>query len=762
MQTREMYKHLTVGFVFLLVCQFILPSAVGAQVIETNPTPNIHKTIVIPVYSNDETPETSISQIVEKMETVRDFYVESSYSKVTFHSDILGWVKLENNLSSYVKISHYPNGAERVTVEHSIFVDIIRQLDNGFDFSKYDTLIVVHAGKSDQQAFPDEGDYIGTCYVPTTFYADGVGFNGASIVSEFDTSATICHELGHRLGADDLYDYLQDNISLGPWCLMSSGDEGFCGYTKESLGFIEEHQIFYLENGNYRLTLSPLSYQVQGYRIIKHGLSDGRTLYIEARDAENGFDNGLPSSGLLVYFINETSIADRRGGNEVIWYDDTALNQSLWWKDAVLRVGESIGLADQSISIRYVETNQDGYIVDVSTEIEEGWILNDRFHFEDDTSPVDIDVVWTRNYRDEIIYYAAVVISRNSRSALQIYNSTNFGREWLLQYDSGEEFNISSLYNDFVYYDYNLWYIGIFQQEGEWIVGAGVYLDYSNRLGIWNLTKFFNTTQRYGLSASSDSENMYIGLTIGESTNRSFCCIRRYNNTWYSTIIPTNGVVSKFDLSNPLEAVEKPWFSFYNNTGKYIMEFETGQMVKLDDDRCNDIHIAKSSDHLVTVSHSVENTTVYLRVHQWSVATGTTVLLNKEVTIQKIYCVFSGPLNNTWLLAIYNNTLYLYTFGEGSMKTESITELPTYPQNLCSPSINSEYYIFPLIIHYSSSEISTLTYGSHPPDEPELVLWFYQKDSNSSDNVIFFVGVIVLILFVIIFMGILIDRTHSK
>ena len=711
-------------FVIMLMPQIIAGSASGTPIIETNPKPEIQSVLVVPVYADDILPSTSIDQIVDNMRQVEEYYTENSYSKMTFHSFITGWLKLNNNLSSYVTITTHPNGAERVTVKDTIFTDALNLLKSHLDFSDYDVLVVIHSGKSDQHSFSHEGSFIGSCHIPQSIIIDGkVVFEGASIVAELDPVSVIIHELGHQLGANDLYDYLNENPSLGKWCIMSSGSSGMCGYTKESLGFIENHEIFNHITGTYRLTLVPLSMQGFGYRLVKHALGDGRILYIEGRSQLFGSDKTLPAGGVLAYIINETSIAELRGGNEVIWYNDTAVNRSVNPRDAILREGESIGIPCINYSIRFVESTDKGYIIDISTNIEEDWGLCDRIRLED-ARPRDIDIAWMIDYKGECIFFAAIVVSRNGKTALQIYNSSNFGRDWILQYDSGDKFNVSINYNDFVYYDNRLWYIGRFQMGGAWEVGAGVYLEYKNELVVWNLTKYFNAKTCIGPVASCDSGSLYISLIFGDSNNRSFCHIRRFNDEWYSQIIPTYGEISGFDMSDPIESIENPWITFYNSTGKYIVRYNSSTIFLIDHNRCLDLEIARAPDSLTIVSHSVENGSIFLRIYKWAEGFETVLLFECEVSNPRLYAVFTGPTNKTWILSRDNNTLYLTKIGADDF-IRDIIPLATYPQHFSAPTTNSKAYRTPLILHYDSSIVSTLSYELHPPNNGLIVLWYY-------------------------------------
>ncbi len=707
----------------MIVLLSLLPSIGSSVIVDTNPDTVIHETIVIPVYADDENPETPIGIIAERMEDVRDFYLENSYNSVTFHSQIVGWVKLPRNLSSYL-IETDEEG--KLELDRAIFRDAISLVDNEVDFRKYDTLVIIHAGPSNQLSQTD-GVYINTSFIPQSFSADGNTIVGASIVSEQYSAPTICHELGHRLGADDLYDYNYKNSSIGPWCLMSSGSSGFCGYTKQDLGFIQEDEIFDFENGTYRITLSPLSSDFFGYRLVKHQLPDGRVMYIEGRDDSLGSDIRLPSGGILIYIINETSINQRRGENEVIWYQE-----SNWWREAPLRVGESIGISEHSISVEFIEINSEGYVLDVSTVIEEDWMLCERITLDEESEFRDVDIIWETEFDDSTTYYASAVVNRNSWNILQFYKSVNHGRNWELFFDSGRSFNVSSSQNDFVMYDFNLWVIGRFQLNGEWTDSAGVYLN--EQLHFHNLTNFINDTRTHGISASCSQDTMYISLSVGSSSNRSICCITRFNGTWSSEFVVTNGEVTWPDMSTPSPTGGVPWISFYNSSGQFMIEFGSKIAIQIDEVYCWEHKIIQDSDSVLIVSHIVENGSQYLRVKEWTNDTGVSTVFNRGVYNPSLFSVFIGPQNQTWIIARDNGSIYSHILTMSGNTTE---ELPRYGWGTeYSASDNYVYDIEgPMVLAVDDLLISTLEYRGHPPEDAILEIWFFRETTSMGEDI---------------------------
>jgi len=142
---------------------------------------------------------------------------------------------------------------------------------------------------------------------------------------EVQKATTIAHELGHVLGLPDLYDRSQGLLPqerrwvVGCWDLMAAGSWG-CGtsnrvdwvrpthlgaWEKEQLGWlggltVVEHAL------NQEFTLEPVA---SGEQVLKIPMETGPVgglseyLLVEYRTQE-GFDEDLPASGVLVYHVN--------------------------------------------------------------------------------------------------------------------------------------------------------------------------------------------------------------------------------------------------------------------------------------------------------------------------------------------------------------------------------------------------------------------------------------------------------------------------
>ena len=136
-----------------------------------------------------------------------------------------------------------------------------------------------------------------------------------------------CHEFGHALGLPDLYDTSQlggaANMGPGDWSLMSSGAYGTNGYTPEKPSSMDAWSLLFLgwapsitPSDDSPMLLRPLE---QGGPVIQfwfQGEPSAEHFLIENRE-RLGFDQYVPSPGLLIYHVDEAAIGVRLAANRI-------------------------------------------------------------------------------------------------------------------------------------------------------------------------------------------------------------------------------------------------------------------------------------------------------------------------------------------------------------------------------------------------------------------------------------------------------------
>ena len=192
-------------------------------------------------------------------QSVASYYREMSGGMYNIVGEVVGWVQV--NHSSYYYGADYCPGAK--SAGSSAFADgaadgapqdlvrdaleAVKAAYPDFDWASYDLdgdgvidrLWFIHAGYGEEAsesilALTDYGEgaiWSHSSQIPYYEIVPGV-YAGPYIMNPEDAGiAVLAHEMGHNLGADDLYSYGDANTSAGFWTLMA---DSWCGYP---LGF---------------------------------------------------------------------------------------------------------------------------------------------------------------------------------------------------------------------------------------------------------------------------------------------------------------------------------------------------------------------------------------------------------------------------------------------------------------------------------------------------------------------------------------------
>ncbi|HOT77640.1 MAG TPA: M6 family metalloprotease domain-containing protein, partial [Candidatus Wallbacteria bacterium] len=259
------------------------------------------------------------------------FFVQQSNQKLNFIAYPSPRVyKLNNTMGRYGN----SDDAE------ALVRDAVAACDGEVDFSKYQCVMVAHAGYGDETNPSDYGTSdIWSKYWYSSGYpvstADGVNVSGATIVPELEYEGVsplgvICHEFGHQLGLPDLYDTSYSTEGgIGRWSLMATG--AYNGVPKGSrpalldpwcrkrLGWVEyeklsgDYRDFNFETGRVYQIVSGAAGSAQDYFLFEKRFKDPA-----------GYDAGLPGEGLLIYHVNavserENSLSPNNYSPGLIW-----------------------------------------------------------------------------------------------------------------------------------------------------------------------------------------------------------------------------------------------------------------------------------------------------------------------------------------------------------------------------------------------------------------------------------------------------------
>ncbi len=326
-----------------------------------------------PIVSDHGTPlvldtDSTIRVCVLKVEFLPD-YTDSTSGNGEFESNSAEVADLMSQVEGYYNdvsngylqlvLFQYPTGNEAFSVNHQmgfygapeksglgqceLFRDAVQAADDQVDFSRYDAVIVMHAGagaESDilydspldiHSMFVNSSDleyYLGTGFVPTN---DGVQVREGCIDPERETQdnyglgvlGTIVHEFGHQLGLPDLYNTDTGAVGVGGWDLMAYGQWLMDGYWPAAPGAWSRVAMGWLDP----VEIVPGEYTVdQMGEVYKIPLNSTEYLLIENRQRDpdgNGQcgpherDYGLPGSGILIWHVDETRLGAYRAANTV-------------------------------------------------------------------------------------------------------------------------------------------------------------------------------------------------------------------------------------------------------------------------------------------------------------------------------------------------------------------------------------------------------------------------------------------------------------
>jgi M6 family metalloprotease-like protein len=278
--------------------------------------------------------------------SVRDYYTQVSYGKLTMQSTVTQWVTLPNTMAYYG--TDTPSRDYRV---REMVTDAINALDTaGFDFTtvdgnadgEVDGLTIIHSGRG-QEASGNSTDYIWShkWQLATPVYKDGIkmqmyhtepeqrGWDSTPATWGITRIGVIAHETAHFLGLPDLYDYGGDSKGAGNFCLMAGGSwnatPGQSGnapaqinaYGKARLGWSTPTVLS--AAGNYSLARVEDS-DTAMYKFKGASFASTEYFLMENKQAY-GFDAYLPGTtrGLLIWHVDE-AISDTGANDNQLHY----------------------------------------------------------------------------------------------------------------------------------------------------------------------------------------------------------------------------------------------------------------------------------------------------------------------------------------------------------------------------------------------------------------------------------------------------------
>jgi immune inhibitor A len=270
--------------------------------------------------------------------SVRDYYREISYGQLDMVTVDLpsstGWQSAPQTKTYYANGEYGLGAASYPRNARKLVEDALAAADPIVDFSDYDNdgdgwldaLMIIHTGPGAEFS-GNVNDIWSHKWGVTPQSRDGVTISSYAIMPEYwsapgdITIGVFAHELGHVFGLPDLYDTDGSSQGIGRWSLMASGSwNGSLGnspahvdaWCRVQLGFVTPVAPSTSALGAQfpRVEHNPLIYR------LWDGGAPGAEFFLVENRQKVGFDAGIPTSGLLIWHIDENVSTSNR--NE--WY----------------------------------------------------------------------------------------------------------------------------------------------------------------------------------------------------------------------------------------------------------------------------------------------------------------------------------------------------------------------------------------------------------------------------------------------------------
>ena len=300
--------------------------------------------------------------------SMRQYYLDASEGALSVTGDVHGWYTLPGPLDFYSGgangIGSYPTNAQRMA-EDAVAAAVADGLDLG-DYDAdgdgvVDALLVVHSGQGVEWAGSPaltpvveanqinshkwvvrQGDFGSGARVEDYFTCPELQ---RVLTSDYpawsDSLATVgvyCHEFGHMLGLPDFYDTQTFESRVGIWDVMDAGlwagdpsvpgarvpgslPARFSPFSRATLGWAEPFALdpavgesadewLSLESAHAGAPGWQLRFNPSGYDWQNGDPGLGEYFLAEVRTRQ-GWDAGLPVSGLILYHVDESAATNR-------------------------------------------------------------------------------------------------------------------------------------------------------------------------------------------------------------------------------------------------------------------------------------------------------------------------------------------------------------------------------------------------------------------------------------------------------------------
>ena len=334
--------------------------------------------LVIAVEFKDYNHTLSIEEVADNtIGQLNKYYSTVSYGAASISGKVAGWVRVPHTMSQY----GYDNGPFIDDLDGDGYPDSWRLLKDALpiiaqevDVKAYQQILILHAGYG-QESSRKPNDIWSVTYIRWTTETKYGTFERFAVVPEMEdrglaTVGVYTHEFGHLLGLPDLYSYTNEQV--GPWDLMARGawngkplgssPAEMIAWNRIFLGWITpDHILNVTRQTKVNATVNPIELPSSGVQAIMVPTlaKDSKHYYLIEVRQKIGYDAALPSSGVLISYIDETK------SNPVRIMDAVQTTSSL--DDAPFQAGQKYLDAQNSLVISVASTDGSSFSVVVDT-----------------------------------------------------------------------------------------------------------------------------------------------------------------------------------------------------------------------------------------------------------------------------------------------------------------------------------------------------------------------------------------------------------
>jgi M6 family metalloprotease-like protein len=334
--------------------------------------------LVIAVEFSDYNHTVSIDQVSNQTIKQLDAYYNTiSYGAASVVGRVVGWVRLPYRMGAY----GWDNGpfiddqdGDGYPDSWRILRDVAPLIPQEVDLKAYQQILIFHAGYG-QESSRTPNDIWSVTYLHMTVSTSKGVFSQFAVVPESEarglqTVGVYTHEFGHLLGLPDLYSTSAEQV--GPWDLMARGawngkppgssPSEMIAWDRLFLGWLTSNHVLNItQQIKVNATIDPIELPSSGLQVVKVQTPslDSKHYYLIETRQKLGYDKALPSSGVLITYIDETR------SNPVKVIDAVQTTSTL--DDAPFQVGQKYLDGANNLIISISSTNNSSYSITIDT-----------------------------------------------------------------------------------------------------------------------------------------------------------------------------------------------------------------------------------------------------------------------------------------------------------------------------------------------------------------------------------------------------------